>query len=559
MNMRDIAHRVLGILVCLIGGAGVLDAMLASPVSTTNGTFAEFAAQKLAQPVTSPDERWSLLAGGDVMLSRYVAAIMEQQRSVDYPYEDIRGIVRSADVAIANLENPVGPGNRMPHTGLVFRANPPTIEGLKNAGFDMLSLGNNHMSDNGEAGIETTLNILTGAGFKISGAGRTEEEARAPAFMDIGNKRIAMLSYGDPRFANQVHFATDTAAGIARATAENMIEDVAQARSEADLVIISLHAGAEYLDTPDPAQQALLDDAVNAGADLVLGHHPHVVQPLTNNNGTWVISSLGNLVFDQMWSEATRRGMMLLFSFDGTDVREIEAVPILMHNNAQPRIATGAPYARALQSLAHETFPATIIRFDTESSLPVFSTRAMPLQTPYANAFVIQKTLLGDVNSNRRGEQYELSKGTLTVEESGKRLWKTQADWWVQDAMIGDTDGSKKSKLMLSIWKEDFHMRNYIAVYDFENGTVRTSWKSDALERPLCETVLMDIDGDRIDELIALEGEYGKDATCDGTRITVWAWFGDSYKKAWQSETGTFWNLRTEYAGSGSQIIVNGQ
>lgn len=565
--------QLAAVILCILGGTGAINALLVNPtVSDPSIDIASFMSQKRKQPVIQTDNRWTLFAGGDVMLSRYVRGVMERE-GMDYPYAEINGIVRYADVAFANLENPVGTGTPIPFSGFQFRAEPKTLIGLKNAGFDVFSIGNNHMSDNGQDGIAITTELLKEAGFAFAGAGENEGEARKPALIEVKGQTVAFLSYGESRFSNQVHFAGPRTAGIALANPLHMKEDVAQARrTGADVVIISLHAGTEYRDTPDSYQRSLLDAAASAGADIVLGHHPHVVQPLEQQGKTWIISSLGNLVFDQMWSDAVRRGMMLQFHFDHHIVREIEAIPIQLHKFAQARIATGEPRELALKSLAHPFKDASVIRWLGTNSGAVITPRAMPLQQQALPGFVIHKIIRDNLNGNRRAELYHLKDGSLIIEEDSFPLWESPADWWVQEAFTTDIDGDRSRELILSVWKSEprriggaFRMKeissvvhNHLMVFRFENGQFQPVWESAALDQPHCEVIAADLNADGKDELAVLEGTYTADASCTATSVAVWMWNKNGFTNAWRSAQGRYWDARTEGAGSGEQLVVNG-
>lgn len=337
-------QRLPAIALCLIVGTGVIDGLLRQQASLAIDA-------PHAPIVEAAEDQWTLLAAGDVMLSRYVKKMIDDN-GIDYPFEHIRPIVDDADIAFANLENPVGPGKDMPYTGLRFRATPGTLTGLKNAGFDVLSLANNHQSDNGRENIPTTVDFVKRAGFAAMGAGANEDEARTPAALETHGMSVAFLAYGDPRFVNQVHFASSAKAGIAEADPQVMKEDVQHARANgADVVVISLHAGTEYRETPDAIQRDLLEAAADAGADVVLGHHPHVIQPLWKRGNTWIIASLGNLVFDQDHTDDVKRGMMLRFTFEGSTIVMIEPIPVVIENYAQPRLAEGKEKDAAIKRL----------------------------------------------------------------------------------------------------------------------------------------------------------------------------------------------------------------
>lgn len=568
--MTVFLQRAGGILLCLLCGMAMAEALYAPSRTDVSENVLTFIASKRLQPVIYPDQEWTLFAAGDVMLSRFVAAILDRE-SVHYPYEEIGGTARSADIAFANFENPVGPGPRMPYEGLVFRADPSTIDGLTDAGFDVLSLANNHMSDAGQENIGRTVSILTGVGLKVTGAGDNLQEARTPVFMDAAGTSVAFLAYGDPRFSNQVHFADDRKPGIAPANAAMMKEDVTLARQKADVVVISLHAGIEYRETPDSIQQKMLHDAADAGADVVLGHHPHVIQPLEKRGDAWIIDSLGNLIFDQMWSEETRLGMVLQFRFMNDAVREIEAIPVRMFDYAQPRIAEGTAATEALRRLNVPVKDATVITWQGSEKAGI-TTRAMPLQEPLRTGFTVERTLRADLDGDRRGEQYRLRDGRLTVYQDRTTLWRSPADWWVQDMFIADVDGNRTQELILSAWKpgnygssrpfwvteDDDRVRHHVFVYELRNGTPQPLWQSSNLPRPNCEMAFADLDGDGVDELIALEGDYTDDASCTATTVSIWKWENWGFYNQWKSEPGTYWDLRTEHAASGSQIVVNG-
>jgi len=571
--MLTTAPRIAGAtLLCVIIGAGALNALIHDPLKNAEKDIASFIRIKQQQPVIEEDAFWTITAAGDVMLSRFVAAILDRE-SVDYPYEEIKGITSSADIAFANLENPVGAGTRTPYDGLTFRAEPHTLDGLRDAGFDVLSIANNHMSDAGRQGVAITTDLLTKAGFHFTGAGINEQQARTPVLMEAAGNSIAFFAYGDPRFSNQVHFADERQAGIALADAKNMKEDVAQARRNgADTVVISLHAGIEYLEKPDTLQQQLLYDAADAGADLVLGHHPHVIQPLEKRGDTWIIDSMGNLVFDQMWSEETRLGMVMTFLFEKNVIREIEAVPIQMHNFAQARLAQGNAAETALERLQHPVGWATTVQWDGSESGATLNVRAMPLQSALRTGITIEKMLRDDLNANRRGEEYRLKDGRLTVIEDDFPIWESPTDWWVQDAHIADIDGEDGRELVLSVWKSgdfgsskpfwkkenDMTVRHHVFVYEFKNDVLSPRWQSSNLPRPNCEMMFSDLDGDNIEELIALEGEYTPDATCTATTIGIWKWENWGFYNQWKSKPGLYWSPRAEKAGSGSQVIING-
>jgi poly-gamma-glutamate synthesis protein (capsule biosynthesis protein) len=236
----------------------------------------------------------TIAAVGDVSLGREVAERMAQQ-GASYPFELVTGLLGDADVTIANLENALTERGEAQAKAYTFRAPPRFAGGLAVAGIDLVSLGNNHSADFGREGVADTLAALDAAGLAYAGAGLDEAGARAPAFVEAKGLRLAFLSYTD---VLENTFAGPDVAGVAFAEAPVIAADVAAARAQADVVIVALHFGLEYTDAPQASQQVLARAAIDAGALLVLGHHPHTLQGLERYGDGLIAYSLGNFVFD---------------------------------------------------------------------------------------------------------------------------------------------------------------------------------------------------------------------------------------------------------------------
>ena len=280
----------------------------------------------------------TLAAVGDIMLSRMVAQKMKTYQDYKYPFLEIAGLTREADIAFGNLECPITQERTIGSTEMIFRADPESIEGLKYAGFDILSLANNHSFNFGVQGLKDTFQYLDESDIAYSGAGQDKKEAYAPKILEVKGIKIAFLAYADNTFTPSYSQAKDNQAGIAFMKIPEMEKAVAAAKSKADLAIVSMHSGTEYASQPNSKQIVFARAAIDAGADLIIGHHPHTVQKLEKYKGKYIFYSLGNFVFDQMWSRETKEGLAvkLILSKDG--VREIELIPVLIENYSQPRI-----------------------------------------------------------------------------------------------------------------------------------------------------------------------------------------------------------------------------
>jgi poly-gamma-glutamate capsule biosynthesis protein CapA/YwtB (metallophosphatase superfamily) len=277
------------------------------------------------QPASAEAQERTLLFVGDVMLSRAVGARMQSAGDWAFPFTEIGETLAAADLTFGNLECPVSDVGRNRHHLYSFRADPRALEGLKFAGFDVLSVANNHMYDWGPEALLDTARRLREAGIRPVGAGANDLEAHYPVLVDLGGLRIAFLAYVniDPKEA----MAAPDRPGVAWLEPDRVMADIRFARPLADIVVVGLHWGIEYATRPRRGQIELAHHMIDAGADLIVGGHPHVVQPLEEYHGRWIAYSLGNCVFDQK-DPATRRAIMLKVTTRGKQIAEVAATPI---------------------------------------------------------------------------------------------------------------------------------------------------------------------------------------------------------------------------------------
>ena len=311
-----------------------------------------------------PDAAWTLVAGGDILLDRGVKLSIDAH-GVDFPFDggtaeitghtccsqfgwevpktrrtghegDVRSLIESADLAIANFENPAPVKYRFHSSGTVFTANPAYIEGLANVGIDYVSLANNHIRDAGGAGILQTIEALDGFGLAHSGAGANLAAARTPAMLEPTSDGPTVAILGYDTIAGGYTASADRA-GSARLTAVTVAEDVAAARAAgADIVIVFPHWGTEYKAQPFAAQRQLAKACIDAGADLVIGNHAHWAGAVEIYNGKPIWYALGNFVFDQSWSEPTMEGITLELTFNGSRLVQAVMRPHIILDKAQP-------------------------------------------------------------------------------------------------------------------------------------------------------------------------------------------------------------------------------
>jgi poly-gamma-glutamate capsule biosynthesis protein CapA/YwtB (metallophosphatase superfamily) len=261
-------------------------------------------------------DAFTVIAGGDVMLGRGTGVLI-RRLGPDYPFQEIMQEVQKHDVAFANLESPISDRGTMfaPFKGIYFRAEPVVVAGLQSCGFSVLSLANNHVLDWGVESILDTMRYLEKGGIKYSGVGRSREQALEPAVFTISGVRVAFICFNDI-----YPFSVREAGGTMQTLSmkgNTLKEEINDLRKRFDVVIASVHAGTEYLPEPEREKREKMRSLVDAGVQVVLGSHPHVIQEIEVYGSGLIAYSLGNLIFDQGWSRETSLGMLLEIGFLG--------------------------------------------------------------------------------------------------------------------------------------------------------------------------------------------------------------------------------------------------
>ena len=277
------------------------------------------------------------------MLSRHVGRVIRQQKDPAWPFRDIAAYTSAADIAFVNLEAPFSDRGSPVLKGMVFKAEPETIEGLKLAGIDVVSTANNHARDCGAYGVDFTLGLLEQHGIKAAGTARTLQALREGVVLERNGTRFGFLAYTYDQSNGNHRDADDR---IAMIDIARMGEDVANLRLRSDVVIVSMHAGMEYRAKASPQQVAFARAAIDAGASVVVGHHPHVVQPAERYKDGVIFYSLGNLIFDQFFSRATQEGLLAEVVFSGTKIDSWSLKPVKLVRTVPSIIELGVESAR---------------------------------------------------------------------------------------------------------------------------------------------------------------------------------------------------------------------
>jgi len=273
----------------------------------------------------SNPEEYTIITTGDVIPARSVNSKLVQLNDFNYPFEKTVNFLKSADAVFINLESPLIPNCKPTLEGMVFCGDQRDVKGLVYADVTIASIANNHAGNYGIEGINSTTNLLKQNHIMVTGNGSQS------AILTIKGKKFGFLGYND---------IGNKEAGIAWADILQTQQDINNLKKQVDFVIATFHWGTEYTSTPSATQIQLAHAAIDAGADLIIGNHPHWVQGIEEYKGKFITYAHGNYVFDQMWSQETREGVLGKYTFNNKGVINVEFVPVIIDNYSQPRFAS---------------------------------------------------------------------------------------------------------------------------------------------------------------------------------------------------------------------------
>lgn len=275
----------------------------------------------------------SVIIGGDVMLARWVEQKTLSAGGWTALFDKIRDTLKTPDCAIVNLESPIK--GKKPQTkinSLIFAAKPESVEALTDAGIDAVTVANNHITDQGVEGFNETKTILDEKKIIYVGAADTPEKASEGKTISCGSMKVGLIgaAYG-------TNFPAE---GVAAAALEDIIPTIKNLKTTANYVIVFPHWGTEYNATPSPYQKELAHKYIDAGADLVVGSHPHVLQPVEIYKNKTIAYSLGNLVFDQASAGKKTEGALLKLDVDDK-TQNFSVIPIQIESYFRPALTEG--------------------------------------------------------------------------------------------------------------------------------------------------------------------------------------------------------------------------
>jgi len=285
----------------------------------------------------------TLLFTGVIVPARCVQAAIDEYQDTDYLYEEVRGVIQDADLAIGTLNATIS--DFPPRTGCVptyvLVGGSENADALERAGFDLMSVATNHikncgLNNCGDRAFFDTLDNLRRVGIEPIGAGENLQHALEPVVVEKNGVRFGFVSLGQ---LEPIAFAGQDTPGIAVLTEQNLRSSIRSARQVSDVVIVMPHWGPEDVPIPNWSQRDLAQVAVDAGADLVVGNHTHVVQAIQEIDGVQVFYGLGNFVFDQNWDLHHQQGVILVATFEGTELVDYQLIPTHVDFDGRVHIA----------------------------------------------------------------------------------------------------------------------------------------------------------------------------------------------------------------------------
>lgn len=289
-----------------------------------------------ASPAPEMMETTTLIFTGDINLGRCIASASIRAGDYTYPFKYVAERLSSADITVGSLDGSLSDVSTPQHCPQSMNLIGPEnmVQGLQFAGFDVITVATNHVKDCGEEGFLCgnqsffdTLDTLSQAGIQPVGGGLNLSAARKPVVIEKHGVRFAFLGIDQ---INQRVWATDDTPGVAPLSSEAMEQikqDIASAKTVADVVIVLPQWGTEYSAQPDDIQRQWAQEMTDAGATLIIGNHPHIIQPMESfPNGT-AFYALGNFVFDQ-GQNFRREGLVVEATFNGTQLESIQLLPV---------------------------------------------------------------------------------------------------------------------------------------------------------------------------------------------------------------------------------------
>lgn len=279
------------------------------------------------------------MAVGDIMLARTIGEMIETE-GIEVPFAFTAETLSSADITLGNLECAISTKGEPDDKTYAFRAPLAAAESLSHGGFDLVSLANNHILDYGPEALAETLQSLSVRSILSVGAGMNADEAYQPAIVEVNGLKVAFLAFADVPTLDYDYLAWEAGVekpGIAWAHPERIIQGVQAAKAQADIVVVLFHNGYEIAQKVSALQQQAAHLAIDNGASLVIGSHPHVLQRIEEYNGGLIVYSMGNFVFDNFLFPPNYSAILSV-TLGAHGVQSYELIDVIVQLNGVPQI-----------------------------------------------------------------------------------------------------------------------------------------------------------------------------------------------------------------------------
>ncbi len=486
------------------------------------------------QSLQGDEPALELITVGDLMLGR-------DGEGIEDAFASSASWLSQADLAMGNLEGVVGEstGETTSAEAIYLVIPPSAIEQVSQAGFDLLGLANNHALDQGSAGLQRTVESLQRFELIPLGVFRSGDPTVSYQIYELDDQRLAFLAVNAVSSPDSANEASQTVKPGELQTLswdpQWIPEQVRLARQNADAVIVSIHWGYEYQGRHDPAQEAIAQKLVEAGADLVIGHHPHTVQGTQlfkqpgDGRPAFVAYSLGNFVSDQLQPE-TRQGLALRTWFDQDGLRAVQALPVAA--GPRPHLLSPESAGEMLSGLAPQlpTLAVTCSGVDCTAS---------PSSEPPVDGIFSSGSI--DLTGDGEDEIIRLKDHSVTIFQGGEPAWQSPPEWQVLDVALGDPNDDGRFEALLALEKPDDTgiIRSHPFIIGYRGGIYRQVWGGSAVSENIREVELVDITGDGIQDLLVLDQAPGQELQTAG----LWEWNGWGFSLSWRSQPGRYSDL----------------
>jgi len=493
-----------------------------------------------------------LRAVGDISLARNIEPIVRRHEP-DWLFAASADLLRG-DVVVGNLESPfterrrpeqLRPGPyRLP-------ADPVLADRL--APFTALSLANNHALDASPDGLAEAQQTLQEVGITPLGVtGNTCGTSNAMVIQaEMQLQILAFNAVSDPEDR------PDEEQECGRAWLDDeAIEQIRRLQETTSKpIVVLVHWGSEYESMPNAQQRMWAHKLVAAGVDLVVGAHPHVVQPaeLLEAAGQqgFVAYSLGNFVFDQPDQQATSHSVVLRAQFDAQGLGSVSVAPVALHNGRSQPLALDDPAAQAqLAAITVDTSNRQGWRWDGTTFVETKVPDGTILSPPPTELAV-------DLRGDDEPLQVTLKDGLAQVWDGGNEVWRNEAEQWhVAGMAAGDADNDGRYEVLLRLWKPDADgtLRSHPFMLGWRGGYYRVFWGGSAVAEPIQDAAIGRVSGSR-NALVVLEG--GNNPGEPAKYVGVWTWQGWNFQQQWRSPPGRYHRLALlDLDGDGLEEIV---